>query len=421
MECFRIEGGQRLCGQLGVHAAKNAVLPIMAAAILTGETVMLEGCPDITDVKHMGEILQILGCRVTFAGQRVTLETDGLHNWEMPDRLSKQIRSSIFLLGPILSRFKKATVTYPGGCEIGLRPIDLHLQGLRALGAQICEEGGMIFCDGRQMRAGDVHFDYPSVGATENVMMAAAMLKGHSTIHNAAREPEIEDLQKFMNACGARVTGAGSHTVVVEGVQKLKGITYRPMADRIVAGTLLAGAAVTGGEIILDDAPCKEMVAITSKLKEMGCRVFDEEDRVALKAPERLRAFSQLQTQPHPGFPTDMQVQMLALASVAKGTSVVVENVFENRFTHAGDLNRMGANILVNGRTAIVQGVESLKGRRVTARDLRGGAALVLAGLRAEGVTWMDHASLVDRGYDHLEHMLSALGGRVNRCPQMPS
>ena len=420
VECFRVEGGGRLKGQVRTHSAKNAVLPIMAASILTGEEVVLEGCPDISDVKHMGEILQILGCQVTFEKGWITLKTHGLHNWEMPDRLSKQIRSSIFLLGPILARFKKATVTYPGGCEIGLRPIDLHLQGLRALGADIREDGGMIYCDGRQMRAADVHFDYPSVGATENVMMAAALLRGRTTIHNAAREPEIADLERFMNDCGAQVVGAGSHTIVVEGVSKLHGTSYRPMADRIVAGTLLAAAAITGGEILLENAPCQEMVAITSKLKEMGCRIHEEAKRIALWAPERLKAFTQLQTQPHPGFPTDMQVQMLALAATAKGTSVIAENVFENRFTHAGDLNRMGANILVNGRTAIVQGVENLRGHRVVARDLRGGAALVLAGLRAQGTTWVDHAALIDRGYDHLENMLGQLGAAVRREDQMP-
>lgn len=421
MECFRVEGCVPLKGQTRVHSAKNAVLPIMAASILTGDEVILTDCPDISDVKYMGDILSVLGCRVAFEAGQVSIRTQGLHNWEMPDSLSKQIRSSIFMLGPILARFKKATVTYPGGCEIGMRPIDLHLQGLRRLGAVIREEGGMIHCDGRGMHAAHVHFDYPSVGATENVMMAAVLLPGLTTLHNAAREPEIEDLERFLNQCGARVYGAGSHTIGVEGVPSLHGISYRPIADRIVAGTLLAGAAVTGGEILLENAPCQDMVAVISKLKEMGCQIREEGQRLGLKAPGRLSAFSQLQTQPHPGFPTDMQVQMLALAATAKGTSIVVENVFENRFTHAGDLNRMGANILVNGRTAIIQGVETLYGNRVTARDLRGGAALVLAGLRAQGITWIDHAALIDRGYEHLEHMLGALGARITREPEMPA
>ena len=415
MEAFLVEGGRRLEGTLRVDAAKNAVLPILAAAILTEKDVTLEDVPQITDAMHMAEILTILGCEVEHAHKRMTVRSGGLHDWEMPDRLSKQIRSSIFLLGPILSRFRKATVTYPGGCEIGLRPIDLHLRGLRSLGVKVSENGGMIYCDGSHMRAGDVYFDYPSVGATENVMMAAVLLEGVTTIHNAAREPEIVDLQRFINAMGGDVRGAGSQMIEIRGVKKLHGVTYTPMPDRIVAGTLLAAAAITGGEIELTNAPAADMMAVLSKLREMGCTIYEEPAVLHIKAPERLNAFAQLQTQPHPGFPTDMQVQMLALLSVAQGTGVIMENVFENRFTHAGDLNRMGARILCSGRTAVVQGVEQLYGARVTARDLRGGAALVLAGLKANGLTQVDHAELVDRGYDRLEDQLIHLGARIRR------
>ena len=415
MEAFLVEGGRRLEGTLRVDAAKNAVLPILAAAILTEDAVTLEDVPQITDAMHMAEILTILGCEVERRDRRMTVRSGGLHGWEMPDRLSKQIRSSIFLLGPILSRFRKATVTYPGGCEIGLRPIDLHLRGLRSLGVKVSESGGMIHCDGSHMRSGDVYFDYPSVGATENVMMAAVLLDGVTTIHNAAREPEIVDLQNFINAMGGDIRGAGSQMIEIIGVKHLHGVTYTPVADRIVAGTLLAAAAITGGEIELTNAPAADMMAVLSKLREMGCAIHEEPQRLHIKAPERLNAFAQLQTQPHPGFPTDMQVQMLALLSVSQGTGVIMENVFENRFTHAGDLNRMGARILCSGRTAVVQGVEQLYGARVTARDLRGGAALVLAGLKAQGLTQVDQASLVDRGYDHLEKQLTALGARIRR------
>lgn len=333
----------------------------------------------------------------------------------MPDALAKKIRSSIFLLGSILARFRKATVTFPGGCEIGLRPIDLHLSGLRQLGVDVREEGGLIRCDGRHMRAGTVHFDYPSVGATENVMMAAALLKGRTVLSNVAREPEITDLQNFLNAMGARISGAGTHTVTVEGVDRLRGVSYCPMPDRIVAGTLLAAAAATGGDIRLTNVPCRDLYAVFTKMREMGCEIDEEESAVRLRAPQRLTAFQQLQTQPHPGFPTDMQAQMLALAAMAKGTSVVVENVFENRFAHAGDLNRMGANVLVNGRTAVVQGVDMLYGTHVTARDLRGGAALVIAGLAARGETLVERAELIDRGYERLEEMLGALGAEIRR------
>ena len=296
-----------------------------------------------------------------------------------------------------------------------MRPIDLHLAGLRQLGVQVREEGGMVYCDGTCMRCGSVHFDYPSVGATENAMMAAVTLRGKTYLHNVAREPEIMDLQYFINAMGGKVSGAGTNTICVEGVTRLTGAVYRPMPDRIVAGTLLAAAAITGGHIKLNNAPCKDMLAIFSKLQEMDCVVGEKSTMVTLTAPKRLKAFAQLQTQPHPGFPTDMQVQMLTLATLAKGTSIVVENVFENRFTHAGDLNRMGANVVVNGRMAIVQGVDALYGTKVQARDLRGGAALALAGLQAQGETIVDQAHFIDRGYDRLEDMLSALGADIRR------
>lgn len=420
MEAFVVEGGVALRGEARVDSAKNAVLPILAAAVLTPEEIVLHNVPDITDVGHMAAILAMLGCRVERSGRDMTVDCGGIHSWEMPDQLSKQIRSSIFLLGPILARFRKATVTFPGGCEIGLRPIDLHLSGLRQLGVEISEEGGLIHCDGRNMHAGEVHFDYPSVGATENVMMAAVLLPGTTVIHNPAREPEIADLQAFINAMGGKIRGAGTHYIAVEGVERLHGTAWTPMADRIVAGTLLAAAAITGGEITLTNAPESDMVAVTAKLREMGCRLEERPGWIHLRAPKRLTAFAQLQTQPHPGFPTDMQVQMLALLSTAEGMGVITENVFENRFTHAGDLNRMGAHILCTGRTAVVRGVPELYGAHVTARDLRGGAALVLAGLRARGETLVDHAELIDRGYDHLERQLSRLGGKVRRVSAVP-
>ena len=415
MDTLRIRGGRRLDGEWTVHSAKNALLPIMAASILTDDPTLLEDCPRLSDIRHMGDILQTLGCDVRREERALRIDPQGLCRHDLPDALAKKIRSSIFLLGPILARFGKATATFPGGCEIGLRPIDLHLSGLRQLGVIVREEGGEIRCDGANMRSGAVHFDYPSVGATENVMMAAVLLPGVTTLHNAAREPEIADLQRALRFMGAQVSGAGTHIIRVEGVRRLRGIVYRAMPDRIVAGTLLAAAAASGGRICLRNAPVEDMCAIFSKLREMGCTVREAAGEVDLAAPERLTAFQQLQTQPHPGFPTDMQVQMLALAARAQGTSVVVENVFENRFTHAGDLNRMGANVMVNGRTAIVKGVGTLYGARVTARDLRGGAALAIAGLSAQGETVVEHAELIDRGYERLETMLSALGADVIR------
>lgn len=415
MDSLRIRGGRRLAGEWTVHTAKNAVLPIMAAAVLTSDRTVLEDCPLLSDVGYMGEILETMGCTVRRTGRSLEIDPQGMYSHEMPDALAKKIRSSIFLLGPILTRFRKATVTFPGGCEIGLRPIDLHLSGLKQLGVEIREEAGLICCDGSHMRPGTVHFDYPSVGATENVMMAAVLLRGRTVMHNVAREPEIVDLQRFLNTMGAKVSGAGTHTIVVEGVRRLHGVAYTPMPDRIVAGTMLAAAAITGGSIRLNRVPVEDMHAVFAKLREMDCVLGAKGDCVTLHAPQRLRAFVQLQTQPHPGFPTDMQAQLLALATLASGTSVLVENVFENRYGHAGDLNRMGADVLINGRTAVVKGVEHLYGAQVTARDLRGGAALVLAGLRASGETVVDHACLIDRGYEKLEDALASLGAEIRR------
>lgn len=415
MERFRVEGGHRLSGAVRVHCAKNAVLPILAGAILADDPTTVLDCPDIADVSNMVRILQTLGCEVSAQGAALRVAPSSIHSDTMPEDLSKRLRSSVFMMGALLGRLRRAVVPYPGGCEIGQRPIDLHLSGLTALGVDIREEGGLVVCDGGRMRGGEVHLDYPSVGATENVMMAAARIPGRTVIHNAAREPEIADLQRFLNACGARIAGAGSATIEIEGVRRMRGATYRPMPDRIEAGTLLAAAAVTGGEVELTDAPMEELGAVMAKLREMGCRVEAGAGRVALAAPPRLDSPGQLITLPYPGFPTDMQAQMLALTCCARGTSIITETVFENRFTHVGDLRRMGANIVVKDRTAIVRGVRSLHGARVCARDLRGGAALLIAGLAAHGETVVEGAEIIDRGYERLEWMLGGLGARIRR------
>lgn len=415
MERFRVEGGHRLAGEVRVHCAKNAVLPILAGAILADDPTTLLDCPDIADVNNMVRILQTLGCKVSAQGAALRVDASSIQSDTMPEGLSKRLRSSVFMMGALLGRLRRAVVPYPGGCEIGQRPIDLHLAGLTALGVDIREEGGLVVCDGARMRGGEVHLDYPSVGATENVMMAAARIPGRTVIYNAAREPEIADLQRFLNACGARITGAGSATIEIEGVRRMHGATYRPMPDRIEAGTLLAAAAATGGEVELTDAPVEELGAVIAKLREMGCRIETGAGRVTFVAPQRLDSPGQVITLPYPGFPTDMQAQMLALTCCARGTSIITETVFENRFTHVGDLRRMGANIVVKDRTAIVRGVRSLHGARVYARDLRGGAALLIAGLAARGETVVEGAEIVDRGYERLEQMLSGLGAQIRR------
>ncbi len=418
MDLLEVRGGKRLEGTVSIHSAKNAVLPIMAAAILAEEPVTILDCPNITDADNMLSIVRTLGCKAQRVGENALIDTSGMHDWVMPETLAKKLRSSIFMMGSILGRFRKAMVSHPGGCEIGLRPIDLHMKGLAALGVVFQEEGGQIFCDGSGMHGGEVHFDYPSVGATENVMMAAALTPGTTWIHNAAREPEIVDLQRFMNAMGARVRGAGTHSIIIEGVERLHGVQYRPISDRIVTGTLMAACAITGGQIRLENARAQDLGAVISKLRDMGCEVRSGVGIIDVIAPKRPHSFGQLQTQPYPGFPTDMQVQMLALSTVATGTSIITETVFENRFAHAGDLNRMGADIVVHDRTAVVRGVQKLHGAHVTARDLRGGAGLVLAALAAEGKTTIEGVALIDRGYAALEGSLAALGADICRVKE---
>jgi len=415
MEGFLVRGGERIWGEIRVDAAKNAVLPILAAAILPKGQTLLKNCPHLSDVESMRGILNTLGCKTQWTDEGLVICGDMLSCVEMPEHLSKRVRSSIFLLGPILARMRKATMVYPGGCEIGLRPIDLHLSGLRRMGVSIREEGGVLYCDGSKMHAADVHLDYPSVGATENVMMSAVLLDGTTTITNAAREPEIEDLQRYINAMGGDVWGAGTDTVVVRGVKELHGGEYEPMPDRIVTGTYLCAAAITGGAVTLRNARAGDLRAVLDKLSEMGCALREEENLIALAAPCRLRAFHQVQTQPYPGFPTDMQSQMLALACVAKGSSVVIENVFENRFAMVSDLRRMGADIRVSGRAAFVQGQERLHAAQVHSHDLRAGAALVLAALKAEGETLVRGADFIDRGYEKMEERLKVLGADIRR------
>lgn len=416
MAGFRICGGEKIEGTLMVDTAKNAVLPMLAACVLAEGDTVLTACPALGDVACMRGILERLGCASCWkAGGALRVQGGSIRHGEMPEDMSKRIRSSVFLLGPLLGRLRQATIAYPGGCEIGLRPIDLHLSALKRMGVRIADEGGLLRCDGRNMHAADIHLDYPSVGATENIMMAAALLPGRTTISNAAREPEIVDLQGFINAMGGSVQGAGSQLIVIDGVKQMHGAAYQPMPDRIAAGTYLCAAAMTGGSVQLTNARAHDLTAVLDKLRAMGCEIREEKTALYLSAPKRLQSFDTLQTQPYPGFPTDMQSQMLALACVSRGASVIEEKVFENRFAIAGDLCRMGANIRVSGRAALIQGVEALHGAHVAAHDLRGGAALVLAGLAAQGETLVEDVHLIDRGYECMENRLKQLGARMER------
>ena len=410
---FHVVGGYPLRGAARIGGAKNAVLPILAASMLAGGPVKILDCPRLTDVDNMLEIVRTLGCRVCREGGAAEIDPGGACRWEMPEELSKSLRSSIFLMGPLLGRFRKAKVTYPGGCEIGLRPIDLHLKGLRALGVTVRESHGMICLDGEKLRGGDVYLDFPSVGATENLMMAAATARGTTSIHNAAREPEICDLQEFINAMGGKVQGAGTGTIRVEGVRQLGGVEYRPIPDRIVAGTLLAAVAAVGGEARLLRARSADLGAPLDKLVRIGCEIEEDEQGIRIGSTGRLKPF-EITTQPFPGFPTDLQAQFMALAALAGGTSVIVENLFESRFAHAAQLRRMGADIRISNRVAVVRGGR-LTGARVRASDLRGGAALVLAALAAEGESDIENTWHIDRGYERFEDTLASLGAKIVR------
>ena len=412
MGTYRIRGGRKLSGSIQAESAKNAVLPILAASILTDEEVVIRDCPQIRDVLNMIHILCALGCRARFEGNNLVLDSSNLKGYRIPSVLSREIRSSIFMLGSVLARFKMARVSYPGGCDIGLRPIEMHLKGLKQLGVEIDEMGGEINCRAASIRAGDIYLDFPSVGATENIMLASVFTDGTTVIHNAAREPEIVDLQNFLNAMGASVRGAGSDTVAVAGVKKLHGVVYKPISDRIETGTFLIAAVMTGGEVEISGCDCENISVLLHKLSDITCKIQSKNDIIYLKRSGRPDAFH-IDTRPYPGFPTDLQAQMLALSTICRGTSTITENIFETRFKHVAELKKMGADILVRDRTAVVYGKKRLYGADVYAHDLRGGAALVIAGLAAEGETSVHDIHHIERGYFDLDKKLKLLGGDI--------
>jgi UDP-N-acetylglucosamine 1-carboxyvinyltransferase len=410
-----IDGGARLEGEVLIQGAKNAALPVFAAALLTEEPVVIHNWPAISDVYYMLSILEHIGAHVAYEKDKLVIDTRRAMRWEMPEKLAKEIRSSIFMMGPILARFRMARFTYPGGCEIGTRPIDLHLRGLKNLGVNITEAGGHIMCEGKRLKGGDIHLDYPSVGATENLMMAASLAPGTTVIRNAAREPEIVELQGVINRMGGAIKGAGTSNIFIEGKEKLGGFDYTCMPDRIVAGTFLVATVVTGGKITLRNVIPEHLYAISAKLREAGAQIQMYEDAVTVSCENRPKEMHLIETGPYPGFPTDMQAQICTAACIARGTSIIVESVFDNRFKHVPELLRMGANIMIKNNVAIIKGVEKLHGAEVNAMDLRGGAALVLAGLCAEGTTVVEQARIIDRGYETFESELAALGANIRR------
>lgn len=413
MEKFVIDGGKKLSGKLKVESAKNSVLPLLAASVLTDEEVVIKDCSKISDVLTMIKILNVLGVKTRYEGENLVVKAD-FNSFEIPQSLAKELRSSVFMMGALISRVKKARLTYPGGCDIGLRPIDIHLSALKSLGVKINEVNGEITCSAKEISGRKIYLKFPSVGATENVMLAAVTAKGKTEIHNSAREPEIIDLMRFLNSMGAKIYGAGTSTILVEGVKKLHGTVYKPISDRIEAGTYLIAAAITGGEIELSNCDTKNISSLIHKLCDNSCKITIKNDIIYLKNKGAKKAFS-FSTGPYPSFPTDLQPQTMALLTVSRGVSVITENVFEMRYKHVDELVKMGADVAVNGKNATVTGVLRLNGANVTAHDLRGGAALVLAGLNAEGKTVVNDIRHIERGYLDLDKKLAALGADVKK------
>lgn len=415
MDCLKINGGRKLYGEIRVNSAKNAVLPIIAASILSQEQIIIKDVPDIVDVDKMLNILVAMGGSIRKEEDTRIINNNPLSNFEIPGAMAKEIRSSIFMLGPLLAKYKKARVAYPGGCDIGSRPIDLHLSGLKELNVKIEENYGFIDCDGSKMKSGLIHLDFPSVGATENIMMAAVFLKGETVILNSAKEPEIVDLANFINKMGGKIKGAGTSTVRITGVKKLKGVEYSCIPDRIIAGTYLIAGCMAGGKIRLTNVNYEHIFALITKIRNSGCKIEYDSDNIYLESNFRPIACPSIETSPYPGFATDLQAQMLAQQTISDGISVITENLFETRFKHVPELIKMGAKVVVRDRMAIIRGVPTLYGAEVVAHDLRGGAALILAGLSAKGTTIVQGAHFVDRGYDNIEEKFNMLGADISR------
>jgi UDP-N-acetylglucosamine 1-carboxyvinyltransferase len=416
MNNFFINGGHRLCGKYKVSTSKNATLPILAASILNDQKVVIKQVPHFSDVEIMLQILTNIGCKVTKQNGCVIIDASNLTNFEPSYELTKQVRASIFLLGPILVKFKHAKFGYPGGCDIGTRPIDLHLMGLRKMGAKNYEEHGYMYCNGEEMRGAIIPLSFPSVGATENLMMAASIVRGKTQILNAALEPEIVDLANFINACGGKVSGAGTSTITIEGVKKLNTpVEYTPIGDRIIAGTYFIAGAMTGGKIELSNVNKEHIYDLIDKLKNSACNIEHKFGKITLESDGKYRALGLVNTQPYPGFPTDLQAPLMAMQTIADGVSVLTENVFESRFKQVPELIRMGANITVKDKMAIIKGEQNLFGAEVVASDLRAGASLVLSGLVAKGYTTIHEVHHIDRGYEQMELALASLGADIKR------
>ena len=419
MDKLVINGSKRLTGEIEVHGSKNSVLPILAACVLSQGENIIHNCPILSDVDAALKILVELGCKVKREEHTVCVDSSGVNGFEISDSLMREMRSSVIFLGAILGRTGKAVLSTPGGCEIGLRPIDMHISAMEQLGAEVSEEHGRLHFECKNgLHGARVILPFPSVGATENIMIASCVAKGTTVITNAAREPEISDLADFLNGCGAKIHGAGDSTIIIDGVERLTATTHTVIPDRIAASTYLLAGAITHGRVCIKEIIPAHLGALIPVLKQSGCDISVSNRWICISSPPRLSRVKTVRTMPYPGFPTDVQAPLTAMLSVADGTSVVVENIFECRYKHVSELIRLGAKINVEGRTAVIEGVPYLTGASVVSPDLRGGFALVIAGLAAKGETVISGVEHIDRGYENPEKLLSALGADVKRIKE---
>lgn len=419
MDKLVINGSKRLTGEIEVHGSKNSVLPILAACVLSQGENIIHNCPILSDVDAALKILVELGCKVKREEHTVCVDSSGVNGFEISDSLMREMRSSVIFLGAILGRTGKAVLSTPGGCEIGLRPIDMHISAMEQLGAEVFEEHGRLHFECKNgLHGARVILPFPSVGATENIMIASCVAKGTTVITNAAREPEISDLADFLNGCGAKIHGTGDSTIIIDGVERLTATTHTVIPDRIAASTYLLAGAITHGRVCIKEIIPAHLGALIPVLKQSGCDISVSNRWICISSPPRLSRVKTVRTMPYPGFPTDVQAPLTAMLSVADGTSVVVENIFECRYKHVSELIRLGAKINVEGRTAVIEGVPYLTGASVVSPDLRGGFALVIAGLAAKGETVISGVEHIDRGYENPEKLLSALGADVKRIKE---
>ena len=412
MASYIIKGGEKLEGIVKISGSKNAALPILAATVLNVGKTTLYNVPNIQDTQMMFKILETLGGKVEKKKNKIIIYTSKINKFEIPEELMHKMRSSVILAGALLGRYKKAIFSYPGGCDIGSRPIDLHLRSFEKLGINVVQNYGNIICDAEKIKGEKIDLDFPSVGATENAILASVLAEGITTITNAAREPEIIDLQNFLNKMGAKIIGAGTNEIQITGVKKLKDISYNIMPDRIETGTFLCLAVATKGNLILENTNAEHITPVITKLQEADCKIEIEKNKIKINSNKKIKALD-IKTMPYPGFPTDMQSVFSAMLTTAKGTSIIVENIFENRFKYTQELNKMGAKITVEGKSAIIRGVRKLYGANVKATDLRGGAALVLAGLSAKGVTKVDDIEYILRGYENFDKKLRNINADI--------